>query len=111
MSFNEQGKMTNRHKAEPTIGEEWRALLGEAPGMTLVFVTSFAFAICRFVYVVGIHQSKSFIEAVGLFSPWFAPWALMLVTGSIISLKADAIDKRAKGLAAKRQSYMYSQRH
>jgi len=90
------------NKSEPTIREQWRALVSVSPGMTLLLVLSLAVAIGRAMYVIAIEHSDSFIRVIGLFDIWLAPWGLAFISGVFLAAHSPAIDRKAKALSSKR---------
>ena len=96
---------------EPNLREQYQSLMETTPGMALLLALSFAIAMGRFIYVTAFLHSDSVLDAIGIFSPWFSPWVVVLVSGLIISVHSDEIEKKAKVKVKKRLSSQYSHRH
>lgn len=90
-----------------TEKDRLKACMMVSPFWTLIFALSAAIGIGRALYVYLFMEIDSgfefFLEAIGLFTPWFNTWIAMLIFGVLLATNQDKVDSMAKQIASSRQ--------
>ncbi|MCO4319991.1 hypothetical protein [Aliidiomarina quisquiliarum] len=95
--------------SQPNFTDEIKAHWCVVPGSLFILFSALSVALSRLAW--ASYHNLGFIEAIGLFSPWFSSWVVLFVITLFISAHEGEIDMKSKELYRARMQAMYGDKN